>query len=107
MNEQMETQQDKPAQAAPQPAATPKGAAQKRAVSNPREVAAMVMTRLQQAKARRDEAGRSFDDVVDIAQQLTHAYARQVLVIEQLRRRLKALEDAASGANAPSSTTVQ
>jgi hypothetical protein len=106
MNEQMETPQSNPAQAAPQPAVPPKGPAQRREVSNPREVAALVMTRLQQAKARRDEMGKSFDDVVDIAQQLTHAYARQVLVIEQLRRRLKALE-ASAAANAPSSTTVQ
>jgi len=104
MNESTQTPQSTPAQAAPQPAATPKG--QQRAVSDPREVAAMVMTRLQQAQARRDEAGKSFDDVVDIVRQLTRAYARQVLVIEQLRRRLKALE-ASAAANAPSSTTVQ
>jgi hypothetical protein len=106
MNESMQTPQGTPAQAAPQTAATPQGQPQQRAVSDPREVAAMVMTRLQQAQARRDEAGKSFDDVVDIARQLTRAYARQVLVIEQLRRRLKALE-ASAAANAPSSTTVQ
>jgi hypothetical protein len=73
-----------------------------RAVSDPREVAAIVMARMQQVKAKKDEMGAAMDALVDITQQLTRTYGAQLVVIEHLRRRVKELEaQVASQATAP------
>jgi len=104
MNEQIDPTLD---QAVHQPSAAPTEEKQKpvRAVNDPREVAASVMSRLQQVRSRRDQMAASVDDLVDIAQQLTQAYARQVLLIQQLRRRVRTLEEAA--VKAPAAAPMQ
>ena len=106
-NQKADTTQATLAQAAPQPNAAAGEQKPARAVTDPREVAATVMARLQQVKSRRDQMTAAVDDVVDIAQQLTRAYARQVLLIDQLRRRIKVLEVAASHTTAAAATPMQ
>lgn len=73
-----------PAQAAARPG--------QRAISDPREVAAEVMARIQQVKAKRDEMGAAIDALADLTRQLTRTYGAQLVAIEQLRSRVKALE---------------
>jgi predicted nucleic acid-binding Zn-ribbon protein len=85
MNEQTST-----IQAAEPRTATPKPA--QRAISDPREVAAVVMGRMNQVKSRKEELNIAIDGLVEITQQLTRAYGAQLVAVEQLRRRVKALE---------------
>lgn len=102
MNEQIQANQATQAQPQAEAAAQPT----QRAISDPREVAAVVMARMQHAKAKRDEVGVAMDALFDITQQLTRTYGAQLVVIEHLRRRVKELEaQLASQASAPQ--TVQ
>jgi methyl-accepting chemotaxis protein len=79
-----------------------------RAISDPREVATVVMARMNQVNAKKDELAAAINGLVDITQQLTRTYAEQLLAIEQLRRRVKALEAAAAPTTpADPSATVQ
>ncbi|HET8746840.1 MAG TPA: hypothetical protein VFM98_14630 [Ramlibacter sp.] len=66
-----------------------------RAVTDPREVAALVLARTQQVKGKRDELASAIDGLADLTRQLTRSYGQQAIAIEQLRRRVKALETAA------------
>lgn len=91
------------AQAAP--AADAKPAA--RTVSDPREVATLVMARMKHVSAKRDELTAAINALVDITGQLTRSYGEQMLAIEQLRRRVKALEAAAAARSSQTTTTVQ
>jgi hypothetical protein len=63
-----------------------------KAVSHPREVAAVVMAQMNLVNAKKDELTIAIKGLTDITQQLTQAYAGQVQVIAQLTNRLKALE---------------
>ena len=78
-----------------------------RAISDPREVATVVMARMNQVNAKKDELAMAIHGLVDITQQLTRTYAEQLLAIEQLRRRVKALEAAAASNTAQPPSTVQ
>lgn len=83
--------------------ATTNGAGTKpaqRAISDPREVTAVVMARMNQVNARKDELAVAINALVDITEQLTRTYSAQLLAVEQLRRRVKALEEAGAGASA-------
>jgi hypothetical protein len=90
MNKQTPSQQATPAA----DAAAPEAAAQpgQRAISDPREVAAVVMARMNTVKAKKQELGAAIDALVDITQQLTRTYGAQMVAMEQMRRRIKALE---------------
>ena len=89
--------QDKPAEQKPA----------RRPISDPREVAAVVMGRMKLVKTKRDELGLAIDGLVDITQQLTRAYAEQLMTIEALRRRLKQLEAPAAGTPSEPPATLQ
>jgi hypothetical protein len=78
-----------------------------RAVSDPREVATIVMARMNQVNAKKDELAIAIHALLDVTQQLTRTYAEQSLAIEQLRRRVKALEAMAAGQAATPPSTVQ
>ena len=78
-----------------------------RAVSDPREVASIVMARMNLVNAKKDELAIAIHGLVDITQQLTRTYAEQLLAIEQLRRRVKALEAAAASTTSEAPSTVQ
>ena len=79
-----------------------------RAISDPREVATVVMARMNQVNVKKDERAMAINGLVDITQQLTKTYAAQLVAIEQLRRRVKALEGRGATPTEPQATaTVQ
>jgi hypothetical protein len=68
-----------------------------RTISHPREVAAVVMARMNQVNVKKDELGDSVDGLMEVMQQLTKIHEEQLLAMEQLRRRVKALESGVAG----------
>lgn len=81
-----------------------------RAVSDPRDVATLVLARMNAVNAKKDELTIAVKGLSDITQQLANAYAEQSLHIEHLKRRLKALEAAAlqrDGAPADDTASAQ
>lgn len=78
-----------------------------RAISDPREVARVVVTRMAHVNAKKDELTLAINSLIDITQQLTRTYAQQLLAVEQLRRRVQALEGTPPAGTAASAPTVQ
>jgi hypothetical protein len=78
-----------------------------RAITHPREVAAVVMARMNQVNAKKDELGISIHGLMEVMQQLTKIHDEQLLAIEQLRRRVKALETGTAAGGQPSPPPVQ
>ena len=74
---------------------------QPQAISDPRQIAAVVMARMNLINTKKDELTIALKGLMDLTQQLVQAYAAQMQVIEQLATRLKALEEKAgvSGVN--------
>src|SRR5689334_10841911 len=74
---------------------------QPQAISDPRQIAAVVMARMNLINTKKDELTMAIKGLTDLTQQLVQAYAAQMQVIEQLATRLKALEEKAgvNGAN--------
>jgi hypothetical protein len=73
------------------PPATPRP--QPQAISDPRQIAAVVMARMNLINTKKDELTIAVKGLTDLTQQLVQAYAGQMQVIEQLATRLKALEE--------------
>jgi len=90
---------------AEQQSVPPSAALPRRAITNPREVAAVVAARMNQVNSKKDELAIAIHGMVDVTQQLARVYGEQLLLIEQLRRRVKTLE--AGGAGTLPTTTVQ
>ena len=67
-------------------------------ISNPRDVAAVVMAQMNMVNAKKDELTIAIKGLSDLTQQLARAYAEHMQVIEQLATRVKALE-AKAGTN--------
>ncbi|MDM0024471.1 hypothetical protein [Variovorax saccharolyticus] len=63
-----------------------------RSISDPREVATLVMARMNMVNTKKDELTIAIKGLSDVTQQLARAYAQQMLAMEQLARRVKALE---------------
>ena len=82
---------DTPAAPRPQP----------QTISDPRQIAAVVMARMNLINTKKDELTIAMKGLSDLTQQLLQAYAAQMQVIEQLATRLKAAEEKAgvSGMN--------
>ena len=99
MNEQVKATETEKTAVANQAATRPVENRQRtKAISHPREVAAVVMAQMNMVNAKKDELTIAIKGLTDITQQLTQAYAGQVQLIEQLSKRVKALEEKA-GAN--------
>ena len=64
-------------------------------ISDPREIAAVVMARMNLINAKKDELTIALKGLTDLTQQLVRAYAGQRQFIEQLATRMKALEETA------------
>lgn len=94
------TDQDKTLRAAAE-AGNAAAQGERRTVSDPRDVATLVMSRMSMVNAKKDELTIAIKGLSDVTQQLAHAYAQQMKAIEKLVRRVKALEaaDAARGVN--------
>jgi predicted RecB family endonuclease len=76
----------------------PAGSPQKPTViSNPREVAAVVVAQMNLVNAKKDELSAALKGLTDMAQQLVVAYAGQTQLIERLASRVKALEEKTNG----------
>ena len=76
---------DTPAAPRPQP----------QAIADPRQIAAVVMARMNLINTKKDELTIAIKGLTDLTQQLVQAYAAQMQVIEQLATRMKAVEEAA------------
>lgn len=61
-------------------------------ISDPREVAAVVMAQMNMVNAKKDELTIAIKGLTDITQQLARAYAGQAQIIQRLANRVKALE---------------
>ena len=66
---------------------------QPQAVSDPRQIASVVMARMNLISTKKDELTIAIKGLTDLTQQLVQAYAGQMQVIEQLATRLKAVEE--------------
>ncbi|GAB3647602.1 hypothetical protein [Ramlibacter alkalitolerans] len=106
MNEQLKSMESPQPPAAAQPGPGAETQKPMRTVSDPREVAALVMQRMQHVSAKKDELDLAIKGLVDITKQLTRTYGEQLIAVEHLRRRVKALEAAAAG-TAASGTPMQ
>ena len=62
-------------------------------ISDPRQIATVVMARMNLINAKKDELTIAIKGLTDLTQQLVQAYAGQMQVIEQLATRVKALEE--------------
>ena len=71
---------DTPAASRPQP----------QTLADPRQLAAVVLTRLNLINTKKDELTIAIKGLTDLTQQLVQAYAGQLQVIEQLAARLQA-----------------
>lgn len=78
-----------------------------RAISDPREVAALVMGRVHTVKAKEQELATALDSLIDLTQQLTRTYGAQMVAMQQLRLRVKALESQVASPGPSPSVTVQ
>ena len=76
---------------------------QPQAIADPRQIAAVVMARMNLINTKKDELTIAMKGLTDLTQQLVQAYAGQMQVIEQLATRLKAVEEqaGANGVNGP------
>ena len=66
---------------------------QPQAIADPRQIAAVVMARMNLINTKKDELTIAIKGLTDLTQQLVQAYAAQMQVIEQLAARLKAMEE--------------
>lgn len=75
-----------------------------RAMTDPRDVATVVMAHMNTVNSKKDELTIAIKGLSDITQQLARAYVEQVQSIERLAKRVKALEAAAGAVHAAAST---
>jgi hypothetical protein len=76
-----------------QPARTGAARGKPRTVSNPNDVASLVLMQIDAVNAKKDELTIAVKGLADTAKQLVRAYAEQAAVIEKLAKRVKDLED--------------
>jgi len=76
------------------PAATPPAteAQPRKVITDPREIAAIVMAQMGVVNAKKEELAKAIKTLTDMTQQLVVAYAQQARFIERLAERAKALE---------------
>lgn len=88
---------EKPIDARPKP----------RTISQPREVAALVLAHINRVNAKKDDLTIAIKGLTDITQQLATSYARQMQVIGELSNRIKALEGKTDSDGAVASPVVK
>ena len=69
-----------------------------RAISDPKEVAQLVMMRIDHVNSQKDELTIAVKALADTAKQLVSVYAQQQAQIEQLGKKVAELEKAKDGA---------
>ena len=70
------------------------------AISDPRQVATVIMARMNMVNAKKDELTIAIKGLTDVTQQLARAYAEQMQLIDRLAKRVKAMEVKASAPSA-------
>jgi len=101
MSESMKAAQPAPnpaeKSAAPLPAAA---APPRKVITDPREIAAIVMAQMGAVKAKKDDLDNAIKTLTDLTQQLVVAYTQQAQFIQRLAQRAKALEVKPNGSDA-------
>ena len=93
MNEPMKAAATAPAPVANPAATASAGEAQPRKViTDPREIAAIVMAQMGVVNAKKEDLAKAIKTLTDMTQQLVVAYAQQARFIERLAQRAKTLE---------------
>lgn len=69
-----------------------KAARQQRVISNPNDVAGLVLAQLNHVNNKKDELTIAIKGLADTTQQLVRAYADHTRTIQQLAERVKGLE---------------
>lgn len=64
-----------------------------RVISNPKDVAGLVLMQIDTVNARKDELTIAVKGLADTAKQLVRAYSQQAMAIEKLAKRVKELEE--------------
>lgn len=70
----------------------PSSAKQPRVISNPNDVASLVLMQVDAVNAKKDELTIAIKGLADIAKQLVRAYAANAQAIKKLQMRVQALE---------------
>ncbi len=70
------------------------GKPQPRVISDPKDVAQLVMMRIDQVNSKKDELTIAIKTLADTAKQLTSTYAKQQAQIQKLAKRVEELENA-------------
>ena len=78
--------------------ATPRNGAKPRVISNPNDVASLVLAQLNHVNGKKDELTIAIKGLADTTQQLVRAYAEHMRTIQQLSERVKTLEGEAEKA---------
>lgn len=71
-----------------------------RAISDPKEVAQLVMMRIDHVNSKKDELTIAVKSLADTARQLVSVYAKQQAQITQLSKKVEELEKAKAGKEA-------
>lgn len=69
------------------------GAGQQRTISNPEDVAKLVMMQIDAVGGKKDDLTIAIKGLTDTARQLVRAYAQQAAVIQGMAKKLKELEE--------------
>lgn len=70
----------------------PRNGAKQRVISNPNDVASLVLAQLNHVNGKKDELTIAIKGLADTTQQLVRAYAEHTRTIQQLSERVKVLE---------------
>lgn len=70
-----------------------KGARGQRVISNPDDVARLVMMQIDAINARKDDLTIAIKGLTDTTRQLVRAYAQQAGVIQAMRKKIEELEE--------------
>jgi len=72
---------------------------QQRVISNPEDIAKLVMLQIDAIGARKDDLTVALRRLTDTTRQLARAYAQQTAVIQGMQKRIKELEEKAGVRN--------
>ena len=70
---------------------------QPRTITNPADVAGLVMMQIDAVNSKKDELTIAVKSLADTSKQLVRAYAQQMAAIQKLQKRVKELEEKVAG----------
>ena len=93
MADNNETKNKNGAEGAAKDIAKPGAGQQQRTISNPEDVAKLVMMQIDAVSGKKDDLTIALKQLTDTLRQLTRAYAQQAAVIQGMAKKLKELEE--------------